>query len=198
LTENRIDINCISMTKRCRNCRSSVSRSNAKFCRRQCCIFWHNRNRVLKPNVEFVCKMCGKTVRKYVEPFKQKLSSYTQEFCDRTCAGHFRVQRNHPNWKGGMHESEGYRYIHCPDHPSVKSKRRKYVLEHRLVMEKHLGRYLTDDEVVHHDNDDGLDNRIGNLILCRNQSEHKKIHDPKRKRDAYGRYLAVHQSRKRR
>jgi len=78
---------------------------------------------------------------------------------------------NHPQWKGGrVHDERGYVLIHTPEHPHKKHG--NYVYEHRLILEKHLGRYLEPAESVHHINGDTSDNRIENLKLFPSDSEH--------------------------
>ena len=64
-----------------------------------------------------------------------------------------------------------------PDHPHADKRGR--VMEHRLVMEEHLGRYLEPREVVHHMNHQRDDNRIENLMLLPNQAAHGQVHYPK-------------------
>ncbi len=67
-------------------------------------------------------------------------------------------------WKGGRRKSkEGYWEVRSVNHPFKRSNH--YVAEHRLVMEKHLGRYLEKHEIVHHKNGIKDDNRIENLQI---------------------------------
>ena len=47
--------------------------------------------------------------------------------------------------------------------------------EHRYIMEIYLGRKLTKDEVVHHINGLGTDNRIENLTVM-SKVDHDRLH----------------------
>ena len=66
--------------------------------------------------------------------------------------------KDSPNWKGGKEVTkDGYICLWI--------SRKEKILEHRRIMEDHLGRKLYRHEVVHHINGNNADNRLANLQL---------------------------------
>jgi len=117
----------------------------------------------------------GRKIHRTPEQFnewRKKISDSKKESLDNK-------GKNHWNWKGGKIETPfGYFRVHMPTHPYADKG--GYVAEHRLVMEKHLGRYLKPEEIIHHINGNGLDNRVKNLKLCSSKSAHQKGHKKRR------------------
>ena len=125
---------------------------------RQARIRYHAYTKHRFPNV---CEKCRK-------PFR--CSIIYQRCCSLKCA---LSGKDSPFWKTGrVLTGDGYVRIYHPNHPSVIGN---HVLEHRLVMEHTLGRYLKPNEIVHHLNGNKLDNRPENLVVT-SPSEHNHIH----------------------
>ena len=79
-------------------------------------------------------------------------------------------------WKdrsGSVYYDGGYNKVYVPDHPHASPK--GYVAEHRLIVERNLGRYLEKSEIVHHKNGNKTDNRIVNLEIVDFET-HQRIH----------------------
>lgn len=77
----------------------------------------------------------------------------------------------HKGWKGGrVRDKSGYVLVYTPGHPQCNSH--GYVREHRLVMERELGRLLRPGEVVHHKDDDRSNNDPANLEVFATNAQH--------------------------
>jgi hypothetical protein len=110
------------------------------------------------------CVECGGDF--WVRPSEDRRGS-VRKFCSRKCM--------HPNKKLGLPEGEylsydGYIVI------STTPDGRKQIKKHRYVMEQHIGRALMPSEIVHHIDEDKLNNSINNLQIC-TRSEHNRIHN---------------------
>jgi hypothetical protein len=78
-------------------------------------------------------------------------------------------------WKGGRQRTYiGYISVPSPLHPN--KDHHGCVSEHRLVMEKHIGRYLSKKEVVHHIDKNKENNLISNLMLFPDNVIHLRYH----------------------
>lgn len=129
-----------------------------------------------KDNPEQICPSCGKTFklkRFFVTAGMKNLKSpgrraghslgfVKQTYCSRHCG--YESLRN--DWSIDKH---GYRYC---------TSNGKMIFEHRIVMEKYVGRPLLRTETVHHKNGDRADNRIENLELWKgNHGKGQRVSD---------------------
>ena len=79
------------------------------------------------------------------------------------------------NFKGYRRKTtRGYIVRYVPDHPNASKD--GLVMEHRLVMEEHLGIILPKEFDVHHLNGDKQDNRIENLAVMTHDA-HTRFHN---------------------
>lgn len=113
-------------------------------------------------NMMTTCGHCGKEIQRARWQIKRSV----RVFCSTNCRlSHSRTLVGSLNckWIGGISVKSGRAKIYNPGHPHCVSA--NYVHRYRLVIEKHIGRYLLPSEVVHHINGNKLDDRIENLAL---------------------------------
>ncbi|MGE5438001.1 MAG: hypothetical protein ACM3O3_12325 [Syntrophothermus sp.] len=73
-----------------------------------------------------------------------------------------------------MSKANGYNVVKVNNHK--KSWENGFVYEHIIVAEKILNRYLYDNEIVHHIDENKLNNNKNNIIVFTNKKEHTRFH----------------------
>ena len=144
-----------------------------EFCKRNSIIHKGQIPWNKKPKIRKICFVCK--IEFLVIPARKNAAKFCSYKCYWKSLEETKSGKNNYFWKSGKYKTtEGYILVYNPEHPFCTKD--GYVREHRLVMEKYLGRYLTQKEVVHHINKIKNDNRIENFILFKHQGYHGWFH----------------------
>ncbi len=92
----------------------------------------------------------------------------------------------HGNWRGGIRHVKGYRHFYQPTHHLARKD--GWVNESRHLAEKKIGRKLKKQEVVHHVDNNILNNKSNNLKVFKNNKEHRKFHTGSQSRNNKGQF----------
>ena len=120
------------------------------------------RNGNAQPRVSRPCSLCGK-------PYSVRTGFLRVKTCSKKCGYEFRKKYTvSKRWRGGE--------FVCKDGYKMVRFGKWYIKEHRLKMSEKTGRELTRSEVVHHWDENRVNNELENLALFRHQAAHKRLH----------------------
>jgi len=138
-----------------------------------------NRIWQTKPATVKACAHCGAEMT-------LKPSQSHRQFCSKPCDTTNKIKRP----TGRMHNGrpvlinfQGYLTVYEPGHPYA-NKHNGRVLEHRLVMEQAIGRYLTTDEHVDHIDQNKTNNDPRNLQVMSPTAHSQKTNADKERAKA--------------
>jgi hypothetical protein len=134
-------------------------------------------------------KTCGYTCRDALKNSRPEWIAHLKAIAVRGKAGWTEESRvsyatkmtgaANPAWKGGATYKRakgnysGARSVRCPPDLLTMMMANGYIMEHRLVMARWIGRPLTRVECVHHEDHDPLNNARSNLALWPCNRSHK-------------------------
>lgn len=180
----------MQMIIKCQICNKEISvppsRAARKYCSRICQgIARHNKHpRVF---IKRKCLHCGSV---FIVDRSQLKHGYGK-YCSKSCSS-------------SKHLNAASRHVRPDGYIEVCHKGKRH-LEHRLIMEKKIGRELKTNEHVHHLDGNKQNNNINNLFICspkEHSSRHIRKHSEstinklklmakRRARDSRGRYTGI-------
>ena len=170
---------CRRMSRRvvkwCEHCEKEFSTTKSKAHVRCCSVSCGQKNRSsgsydkLKTGEIRDCLNCEKQF--YVRKSEANKEKTKREYCSINC------RRKHKAGDGMTIINSGYRLVRCPpEFEPMQGTRHSYILEHRLIMARHLGRLLKLGEKVYHIDGKRGNNNIDNLSLSKvEQNERRKV-----------------------
>ncbi len=151
-------------------------RSKAKYCSFQC--YWESlKGRKLS---EATCEKLSKAKMGHISWNKgKKCPQISKALIGRKLSPEHIKKSAEGRTKPDGHERMINKYIYVVNRNHPFCNKLGYVKRANLVMEEHIGRFLTPEERVHHNNEIKIDDRPENLRLFLNESAHQKFHSIK-------------------
>ena len=147
---------------------SRIRLGEGKFCSKQCFSNYLKSKTIIKQCI--ICNRTFKTWQSHIIKGKYKC-------CSKKCADEYKRKYAYKTkqWKGGKFINKD-RYVCVKYHNHPNSDCQNYVMEHRLVIEKILNRFLPTEYPIHHINGVRTNNRPENLICFTSKSAHNRFH----------------------
>jgi hypothetical protein len=146
---------------KCKNCGKPFSLKPSRAARRGAGQYCSIACKFAQRREWRACALCGK---EFSVPRSQ-----SKRFCSAKCQG---KANSGPN--NHKHNAAG-RFVAASGYVWIKAPSGRWRLEHRVVLEQHLGRRLRSSEIVHHRDEDKQNNSLANFeILTR--AEHGRRH----------------------
>ena len=129
-----------------------------------------------------ICKYCG-------NPFiGRDRKTQKATYCSRACCFHDNITREHQIKAGRLGGLSSIKRLRGTGTKTYVKEYGRH--QHRVVMERILGRKLKTIEIVHHIDGNKKNNDPKNLMLLKNQAEHASLHMKLAKRQKNGQLIS--------